>query len=69
MMPDTSLTVDDCPEGYVDLHFHAQYQGYVLNFNTLNAFAKSMDNGMSRRKRRSRCPILALRLMTALKAM
>ena len=25
MMPYTRLTVDDCPEGYVDLHFHAQY--------------------------------------------
>ena len=25
MMPDTRLTVDDCPEGYVDPHFHAQY--------------------------------------------
>jgi len=29
MMPDTRLTVDDCPEGYVDPHFHAQYQGIV----------------------------------------
>jgi len=29
MMPDTRLTVDDCPEGYVDLHFHAQYRGIV----------------------------------------
>ena len=23
MMPDTRLTVDDCPDGYVDPHFHA----------------------------------------------
>ena len=29
MMPDTRLTVDNCPEGYVDLHLHAQYQGIV----------------------------------------
>ena len=29
MMPDTHLTVDDCPEGYVDPHFHAQYHGHV----------------------------------------
>ena len=31
MMPDTRLTVDDCPEGYVDPHFHAQYQGIVAS--------------------------------------
>mmetsp|Transcript_90100 Transcript_90100/g.131860 ORF Transcript_90100/g.131860 Transcript_90100/m.131860 type:complete len:269 (+) Transcript_90100:335-1141(+) len=29
MMIDTRLTVDDCPEGYVDPHFHAQYRGIV----------------------------------------
>jgi len=31
MMPDTRLMVDDCPEGYVDPHFHAQYQGIVAS--------------------------------------
>jgi len=29
MMPDTRLTVDDCTDGYVVPHFHAQYRGIV----------------------------------------
>ena len=29
MMPNTRLTVDDCSEGYVDPHFHAQYQDII----------------------------------------
>jgi len=26
---DTRLTVDNCPDGYVDPHIHAQYQGVI----------------------------------------
>ena len=29
MMPDTRLSIDDCPQGYVDPHFHKQYCGIV----------------------------------------
>ena len=29
MLPDTRFTVDNCPEGYVDLQFHAQYRSIV----------------------------------------
>jgi len=28
-MPDTRLTVDNYPDGYVDAHFHSQYRGIV----------------------------------------
>jgi len=28
-MPDTRHNVDDCPDSYVDPHFHAQYRGIV----------------------------------------
>ena len=31
MMPDTRLSIDDCPQGYVDPHFHKQYRGIVCS--------------------------------------
>jgi len=44
MMPDTRLTVDDCPDVYVDPHFHAQYRGivgslgWIVGMTRLNCF-------------------------------
>jgi len=40
MMPDTCLTVDDCPEGYVDPHFHAQYRGIVGSLGWIMAMTR-----------------------------
>ena len=40
MMPDTRLTVDDCPEGYVDPHFHAQYRGIVGSLGWIVAMTR-----------------------------
>jgi len=41
MMPDTRLTVDDYPEGYVDPHFHAQYRGIVGSLGWIVAMTRS----------------------------
>ena len=40
-MPHTRLTVDDCLEGCVDPHFHAQYQGIVGSLGWIVAMTRS----------------------------
>jgi len=41
MMPNNRLTVDNCPEGYVDLHFHAQYRGIVGSLGLIVGMTRS----------------------------
>ena len=40
IMPNTHLTVDDYPEGYVDPHFHTQYWGIVGSLGWIVAMSR-----------------------------